>query len=42
MTIEFIAMIDHRHTAKTSPPANMVRDHDYICDFAEAAAQGAA
>ena len=38
--IEFIGMIHHRHQSEIHPPGNVVLDHGYIRDFAQAAEEG--
>jgi alkanesulfonate monooxygenase len=38
--VEFIGMIHHRHQSEIHPPANVVLDHGYIRDFAQAAEAG--
>ena len=38
--VEFIGMIHHRHQSEIHPPGNVVLDHGYIRDFAQAAEEG--
>lgn len=35
--VEFIGMLHHRHQSEIHPPSNVVLDHGYIRDFAQAA-----
>ena len=40
MSVEFIGMIHHREASETHPPPDVVFDHGYIRDFAQAAEVG--